>query len=71
MTTYATIDDITTLYRELTPAETERAEALLVEVSAILNYEATKVGKNLEQMVDLDENLKEVYHIISISPYKL
>lgn len=57
MTNYATIDDIVTLWRPLTAEETERAEAIIPLVTARLNLEAEKVGKNLPAMVEADENL--------------
>lgn len=51
MESFATIDDLTMLWRALKPAETERAEALLKVVSDSLRVEADKVGKNLDELV--------------------
>lgn len=51
MESFATIDDLTMLWRALKPAETERAEALLKVVSDSLRVEADKVGKNLDDLV--------------------
>ncbi len=48
---YATIDDITALFRPLTPDETTRANALLPIVCASLRTEANMVGKDLDAMV--------------------
>lgn len=48
---FATIDDVTALWREMTPAETERATALLPVISDTLRWEAEKVGKNLDEMI--------------------
>lgn len=52
MADFATIQDVTTLYRPLTPQETERATALLPIVSDGLRVEAVKVGRDLDQMVE-------------------
>lgn len=51
MADFATIDDITNLWRPMTPAETDRATALLPVVSDSLRVEADKVGKDLDKMV--------------------
>jgi hypothetical protein len=48
---FATIDDITNLWRPMTPEETDRATALLPIVSDNLRVEADKVGKDLDKMV--------------------
>lgn len=53
---YATLDDITALWRPMTPEETKRAEALLPIVSASLRAEAKKVGKDLSKMIQDDES---------------
>ncbi len=51
MTIFATIDDLTSLWRAMTPQETDRAAALLPVVSDSLREEANKVGKDLDEMV--------------------
>ena len=51
MDNFATIEDIRTLWRALTPEEEERASALLQKVSSILRSEADKVGKDLDLMI--------------------
>lgn len=66
MSAYATIADITALFRPLTPAETEKAEALLDVVSARLNIEAKKVNKDLTAMVATDEDLAEVAKSVTV-----
>lgn len=50
-TAYATIADVTTLWRALTPDETTRANALLPDISDALRYEAIKVGCDLDAMI--------------------
>jgi hypothetical protein len=47
---FATIEDIENLWRNLKPAERERAEGLLEIVSDSLRVEADKVGKNLDEL---------------------
>lgn len=51
MDNFATVEDVQTLWRALTPSETERAEALLPVISDSLRYEAQKAGKDLDKMV--------------------
>lgn len=56
----ATIDDITSLWRPMTPEETDRATALLPVVSDSLRIEADKVGKDLDKMVADNETYANV-----------
>src|SRR5665648_456859 len=51
MADFATVQDITDLWRTLTPEETHRADALLPVVSDSLRVEAERVGKDLDVMV--------------------
>lgn len=51
MAAFATVDDLTILWRNLTIEEHGRAEALLEVVSDCLRVEADKVGKDLDSMV--------------------
>ena len=60
MAVFATIDDITNLWRPMTPAETDRATALLQVVSDSLRIEADKVGKDLDEMVTDNETYASV-----------
>lgn len=57
---FATVADITELWRPLSEAEKERAEALLPVVSDSLRQEAMKVGKDLDQMLADGEVLENV-----------
>lgn len=57
---YATIEDLETLWRPLKTGETARAEALIPVVCASLREEARKVGKNLDDMITADPDLKYV-----------
>lgn len=51
MANFATIDDVISLWRTLTPEEISRATALLPIVSDSLRVEAKKVGKDLDEMI--------------------
>lgn len=53
---FATIQDLTTMFRPLTPNETARAEATLEVVSDSLRVEALKVNKNLDAMIMADKS---------------
>ena len=66
MTNYATIDDVTTLWRAMTPEETTRATALLSVVSSSLRYEAYKVGKDLDAMVTASADLAQVARSVTV-----
>jgi hypothetical protein len=49
-TAFATVEDISTLWRPLTSSEQTRAEALLPLVSAELRVIAKGTGKDLDEM---------------------
>lgn len=66
MTAFATIDDITTLWRPLTLEEQRRASALLEIVSASLRTEADKVGKDLDEMVGARPAFAEVAKSVTV-----
>lgn len=66
MSNFATIEDISVLWRPLTPSEKERAEALLPIVSDSLRMEAIKVGKNLDQMIDENPVLVNVAKSVTV-----
>lgn len=54
MSAFATVEDVTTLWRPLTTEETSRAEALLPLLSDALRVEAQKVGKDIDEMIEDD-----------------
>lgn len=64
--TYATIDDLETLWRDLDDAEKPRAEALLEVVSASLRNEAAKAGKDLDAMVTASSDLALVAKSVTV-----
>lgn len=63
---YATVTDITTLWRALTTAETSKAEALIPVVCDSLRYEAEKVGKDLDSMVAASSALAAVAKSVTV-----
>lgn len=63
---YATVDDVISLFRPLTPAETERAEALIPIICDSLRYEAEKVGKDLDAMVTDNQSLAGVAKSVTV-----
>lgn len=63
---YATVEDMITLWREMTTQEQERAEALLEVISDSLRVEAQKVGKDLDAMVSANPALKSVAKSVTV-----
>ncbi|MEA4965389.1 MAG: phage Gp19/Gp15/Gp42 family protein [Oscillospiraceae bacterium] len=63
---YATIDDVTTLWRAMTPEETTRATELLSVVSASLRYEAFKVGKDIDTLVAVSADFAQVARSVTV-----
>lgn len=66
MAAFATVDDLTTLWRPLTSEEQGRAEALLELVSSSLRVEADKVGKDLDVLVAGSEELAAVAKSVTV-----
>lgn len=64
--TFATLEDMTILWRAMTPSEEKRADALLKIVSDSLRVEASKVGKNLDNMVESDEAYASVVKSVTV-----
>ena len=65
-TAFASVTDITTLYRALTASETTRAEALLPLVSDELRVIATGVGKDLDAMVEASESYANTVKVVTV-----
>lgn len=63
---YATVDDMTALWRPMSADEQARANALLPIVCASLRTEAKKVGKDLDAMVLADEDLALVAKSVTV-----
>lgn len=66
MAAFATIDDISSIWRRLTIDEQARASDLLDIVSASLRVEADKVGKDLDAMVTASADLAEVAKSVTV-----
>lgn len=62
---FATVEDISTLWRPLTADEQIRAASLLPLISDALRNEATKVGKDLDQMAE-DETFANVVKLVTV-----
>lgn len=58
--TFATVQDVIKLWRNLKPDEIERTSELLEAISDSLRTEAKKVGKDLDAMVSDDKHLATV-----------
>ena len=63
---FATIGDIETLWRPLSAEEAERANALLPVVSDTLRYEAQKAGKDLDAMIEANNNVAVVAKSVTV-----
>lgn len=66
MESYATIDELSTLWRPLRGGEIERAKALLEVVSNSLRTEAKKVGKDLDEMLEAEPSLVSVARSVTV-----
>lgn len=65
MADFATIQDVTDLWRDMTPEETARAVSLLPVVSDSLRVEAKRVGKDLDEMA-LDPPFASVLKSVTV-----
>lgn len=63
---FANIQDVTDLFRELDPAETNKAEKLLTVVSNLLRQEAFNVGKNLDKLIEEGKLLEDVVKSVTV-----
>lgn len=66
MSDFATIEDVISLWRELTPEEEARAAALLPLISDALRYEATKVEKDLDAMISESASYASVVKLVTV-----
>ena len=63
---YATVEDMTALWRPMTAAEQARAFSLLDVISASLDVEARKAGKDLPALVAADPALAMVAKSVAV-----
>lgn len=66
MNDFATLNDVITLWRAVTPEEQTRISALLPIVSDGLRQEALKVGKDLDEMVLENPVLSNVAKAVTV-----
>lgn len=63
---YATVNDVITLWRPLSPEEMDRTEALLPIVSDALRLEASKVGRDLDSMITAETVPADVVKAVTV-----
>lgn len=66
MADYATIEDVINLYRPLTDEESRKATALLPVVSARLRQYARNVGRDLDAMIEKNDDLAIVAKSVTV-----
>lgn len=66
MKVFATVDDMTLLWRRMSKEEQSRASELLKVVSASLRNEAYKVGRDLDEMIKNNPNLAAVAKSVAV-----
>ena len=66
MVSFATLDDLQKMWRNLQPTERERAEALLDTVSDMLREEAYQYGKDLDNMILERESFRNVVKSVTV-----
>lgn len=64
--TYTTIDDITNLWRPLTPEETQRASYLIPTVEDQIRMYASQRGKDLDAMISAGDILLTVFKSVVV-----
>lgn len=66
MADFATVNDVITLWRALTPAETARATALIPIICDSLRQEAKKIGRDLDEMIADEPTLASVAKSVTV-----
>ena len=66
MASFATLDDLQKMWRNLQPTERERAEALLETVSDMLREEAYQYGRDLDNMILERESFRNVVKSVTV-----
>lgn len=66
MAAFASLQDVITLFRALTPDEAAKAEALLPLISDTLRSEANKVGKDLDAMAEADSFYASTVKLVTV-----
>ena len=63
---YASVDDVSTLWRSLTAEEQSRAAELLPLISDLLDQAAANVGKDLETMTSKSSALASTAKVVTV-----
>lgn len=63
---FATLEDVNVLFRKLEESEYDKANQLLQVVSDSLRYEANKVGKDLDAMIESNPSLSSVAKSVTV-----
>lgn len=63
---FATVDDMTLLWRQMSQQEQARASELLNIISASLRAEARKTGRNLDEMIKNNPDLASVAKSVAV-----
>jgi len=66
MASFATLDDLQKMWRNLQTTERERAEALLDTVSDMLREEAYQYGRDLDNMILERESFRNVVKSVTV-----
>ena len=66
MASFATLDDLQKMWRNLQPTERERAEVLLDIVSDMLREEAYQYGRDLDNMILERESFRSVVKSVTV-----
>lgn len=66
MSSFASVNDIITLWRPLTADEAARAEALLPVVSDLIRQAAADVGKDFDAMVEASPTLANTAKLVTV-----
>lgn len=65
-TSYATVEDVSTLWRQMSAEEQTRCEALLPIISENLRQEARNVGRDLDQMIASEDVSADVVKVVTV-----
>ena len=65
-TSYATVEDVSTLWRQMSAEEQTRCEALLPIISETLRQEARNVGRDLDQMIASEDVSADVVKAVTV-----
>lgn len=70
MQSFATLQDVISLWRPLTPDEQEMVQTLLPVVSDTIRLEAEKVGRDMDVMITCNSALETVVKAVTVDVVK-